>query len=70
LRLLLELVDAGGDIVTREELFQRIWGHDYYGDTHLLDEHVRGLRRRIEANPEAPELVLTSPDAGYYISRA
>ncbi|WP_156993621.1 response regulator transcription factor [Pseudonocardia acaciae] len=64
-RLLVELAAAGGRIVTREELLQRVWGYDYYGDTRLLDVHVRRLRRKIEANPDDPCLVLTVRGAGY-----
>ena len=39
-RLLAELAAAGGRIVTREQLLQRVWGYDYYGDTRLLDVHI------------------------------
>ena len=53
-RLLAELVSAGGVVVTREELLQRVWGYDYFGDTRLLDVHVRRLRRKIELEPDDP----------------
>lgn len=64
-RLLLELVSAGGDVVTREQLLQRVWGYDYFGDTRLLDVHVRRLRRKIEPDPDDPTLVLTVRGSGY-----
>lgn len=64
-RLLLELVGAEGRIVTREELLQRVWGYDYFGDTRLLDVHIRRLRRKIEANPDEPTVILTVRGAGY-----
>ncbi|HUQ58228.1 response regulator transcription factor [Lentzea sp.] len=66
-RLLLELAGAGGRIVTREQLLQRVWGYDYFGDTRLLDVHIRRLRRKVEANPDDPALVLTVRGAGYRI---
>ena len=50
-RLLVELAAAGGRVVTREELLRRVWGYDYFGDTRLLDVHVRRLRRKIERIP-------------------
>ncbi|WP_433035543.1 response regulator [Actinomycetospora sp. CA-053990] len=64
-RLLLELASAGGNVVTREQLLQRVWGYDYFGDTRLLDVHVRRLRRKIERDPDDPELVLTVRGSGY-----
>ncbi|MEV6715908.1 response regulator transcription factor [Lentzea sp. NPDC051208] len=66
-RLLLELAGAGGRIVTREQLLQKVWGYDYFGDTRLLDVHIRRLRRKIEANPDDPELLLTVRGSGYRI---
>ncbi|MET8759213.1 response regulator transcription factor [Lentzea sp. NPDC004782] len=66
-RLLLELAGAGGRIVTREQLLQKVWGYDYFGDTRLLDVHIRRLRRKIEANPDEPALLLTVRGTGYRI---
>lgn len=66
-RLLVELALASGDVVTREELLHRVWGYDYFGDTRLLDVHVRRLRRKIETNPDEPVLVLTVRGSGYRV---
>lgn len=66
-RLLMELASADGDVVTREELLQRVWGYDYFGDTRLLDVHVRRLRRKIEPDPDDPTLVLTVRGSGYRV---
>jgi two-component system, OmpR family, response regulator MtrA len=68
-RLLLELATAGGRVVTREELLQRVWGYDYFGDTRLLDVHIRRLRRKIERDPDEPECVLTVRGSGYKTAR-
>jgi two-component system, OmpR family, response regulator MtrA len=64
-RLLVELAAAGGRVVTREELLKRVWGYDYFGDTRLLDVHIRRLRRKIERDPDDPECVLTVRGRGY-----
>jgi two-component system response regulator MtrA len=64
-RLLVELAAADGRVVTREELLKRVWGYDYFGDTRLLDVHIRRLRRKIERDPDAPECVLTVRGSGY-----
>jgi DNA-binding response OmpR family regulator len=66
-RLLVELVSARGDVVTREQLLQRVWGYDYFGDTRLLDVHIRRLRRKIEPDPDDPTLVLTVRGSGYRV---
>ncbi|TWP46877.1 response regulator transcription factor [Lentzea tibetensis] len=66
-RLLVELAGAAGRIVSREQLLQRVWGYDYFGDTRLLDVHIRRLRRKIEPNPDDPAVVLTVRGAGYRI---
>ena len=67
-RLLSELAAADGRVVTREQLLQRVWGHDYFGDTRLLDVHIRRLRRKVEPNPDEPTLVLTVRGSGYRIA--
>lgn len=64
-RLLVELVSAAGRVVTRETLLQKVWGYDYFGDTRLLDVHVRRLRRKVEHDPDHPSTVLTVRGVGY-----
>lgn len=66
-RLLAELVSSDGHTVSREELLQRVWGYDYFGDTRLLDVHVRRLRRKIEQDPDAPTMLVTVRGVGYRI---
>ncbi|ANY06317.1 response regulator transcription factor [Pseudonocardia sp. HH130630-07] len=66
-RLLSELAAAEGRIVTRDELLSRVWGYEYHGDTRLLDVHVRRLRRKVEADPDRPTVVLTVRGAGYKV---
>ena len=50
-------------------LLDRIWGYDYLGDSRLVDVAVGRLRAKIEADPAAPELVLTVRGAGYKAAR-
>jgi DNA-binding response OmpR family regulator len=68
LRLLTELAGAEGAVVTREQLLERVWGYGYFGDTRLLDVHVRRLRRKVEDDPGEPLLVLTVRGVGYRIA--
>ncbi|MFC6094356.1 winged helix-turn-helix domain-containing protein [Saccharothrix lopnurensis] len=64
-RLLVELASAEGRVVSREQLLQRVWGYDYFGDTRLLDVHIRRLRRKVEPDPDEPKLILTVRGSGY-----
>jgi DNA-binding response OmpR family regulator len=64
-RLLCTLAAAGGQVVTREQLLQRVWEYGYFGDTRLLDVHIRRLRRKIEPDPSQPTHVLTVRGVGY-----
>lgn len=63
--LLIELAAAQGRVVSREDLLRRVWGYDYFGDTRLLDVHIRRLRRKVERDPDSPECVLTVRGRGY-----
>jgi len=67
--LLLELMSADGRVVSREDLLRRVWGYDYFGDTRLLDVHVRRLRRKVERDPDDPRCVLTARGRGYRVSQ-
>ncbi len=64
-RLLCALVLARGAVVTREQLLERVWEYGYFGDTRLLDVHVRRLRRKIEPDPGQPTHVVTVRGVGY-----
>lgn len=66
-RLLCELAAAHGRVVTREELLERVWGYGYFGDTRLLDVHIRRLRRKIEPDPDKPSHILTMRGMGYRV---
>ncbi len=54
-----------GRVVTRETLIDRIWGHDYVGDTKTLDVHVKRLRSKVETDPSHPERIVTIRGLGY-----
>lgn len=64
-RLLCTLAAAGGNVVTREQLLERVWDYGYFGDTRLLDVHIRRLRRKVEPDPGQPRLILTVRGVGY-----
>jgi two-component system, OmpR family, response regulator RegX3 len=61
------LLERSGRVVTRDQLIDEVWGHDYVGDTKTLDVHIKRLRSRIEADPSTPERILTVRGVGYKI---
>jgi DNA-binding response OmpR family regulator len=64
-RLLCELAGHSGLVLSREQLLERVWGYDYFGDGRLVDAHVRRLRTKIERNPSEPEHLVTVRGLGY-----
>ena len=64
-RLLCELATHAGMVLSREQLLERVWGYDYFGDGRLVDAHVRRLRTKIERNPSDPRHLVTVRGLGY-----
>ncbi len=54
-----------GKVLTRDLLVDRVWGHDYYGDTKTLDVHIKRLRTKIEPDPSSPTILTTIRGIGY-----
>lgn len=63
------LLANAGRVLTREILIDRIWGHDYVGDTKTLDVHIKRLRSKVEADPSNPTLITTIRGLGYKYTR-
>ena len=63
--LLRMLVARAGEVVTRDELLNEVWGYDALPTTRTVDNHVAMLRAKIEANPAAPRHLLTVFGVGY-----
>jgi DNA-binding response OmpR family regulator len=65
---LLHLLMANPDrVYSKEELFDRIWGAERFGDQSTVTVHIRKLREKIEANPSEPRYVETVWGMGYRI---
>jgi len=67
--LLAFLVRHPGQVFSREQLLERVWGYDYAGETRTVDVHVHWLRAAIEPEPESPALVQTVRGVGYVFRR-
>ena len=45
--ILKTLIEKYPQVITRESLLDSIWGYDYYGDTRIVDAHIKNLRKKI-----------------------
>ena len=63
--LLVEMARKPGQVHTREELLEKVWGYRHASDTRLVNVHVQRLRAKIEHDPEDPQIVLTVRGVGY-----
>jgi DNA-binding response OmpR family regulator len=63
--LLALLVSRAGDVVTRAEIFDKVWGTDWLGDMRTLDVHIRWLREKLEDDPGNPHYIQTVRGVGY-----
>ncbi len=64
-RLLQILAQHSGNVVTHQFLLREVWGSEHIDDTHYLRIFVRKLRRKIEADPTQPRILLTELGVGY-----
>jgi DNA-binding response OmpR family regulator len=67
--LLSELAQNAGRVLSREHLLERVWGYDYFGDSRLVDVHVRRLRAKVEDDPADPTCVITVRGLGYKLRK-
>lgn len=59
------LLENKNRVLTRGQIIDRVWGHDYFGDTKTLDVHIKRLRSKLEADPARPEHIITVRGLGY-----
>ncbi len=59
------LSSRGGDVVTRNELLDEVWGYENYPTTRTVDNHIAQLRSKIEENPADPQNLITVHGVGY-----
>ena len=54
-----------GKALSREEILDMVWGHDYFGEVKIVDVNIRRLRLKIEDNPQNPAYITTVWGYGY-----
>lgn len=52
-------------VFTREQIFEKIWGYNEYGDINTVTVHIRKIREKIEQEPKRPRYIKTVWGVGY-----
>jgi DNA-binding response OmpR family regulator len=64
-RILTYFIAHRGEMLSREQLLNEVWGYDVFPTTRTVDNHIARLRKKIEDDPEAPRWIRTQRGAGY-----
>jgi DNA-binding response OmpR family regulator len=67
--LLSFLLRHPGQVMSRDQLLEHVWGYDYPGETRTVDVHVHWLRSAIEPEPSNPTIIQTVRGVGYVLRR-
>jgi DNA-binding response OmpR family regulator len=63
--VLAALVRSPGVVLSRGEIYDRVWGGEFVGDDHLVDVHVANVRRKLGDDPASPRFIETLRGVGY-----
>lgn len=63
--LLLHMAQNIGRVISRERLYEAVWGEDSYGCDNTIMVHIRHLREKVEDNPALPKYIITMKGLGY-----
>lgn len=63
--LLLFFASNPNIVFTKDQIFDTIWGQDYYGETATVAVHIQKIRKKIEKNPTDPQYIETIWGTGY-----
>lgn len=64
-RLLQFLIAKNGEVASRDELLDEVWGYNSYPSTRTVDNHIARLRQKIERDADNPRHILTVHGVGY-----
>lgn len=56
-------------VMSREQILEKVWGYDFYGDARVVDVHIRHLREKIEIDPGDPHYLKTVRGVGYKLQQ-
>lgn len=63
--LLMFFMNNQGQVFSRDQLLEQVWGWEFSGGSRTVDVHVRWLRSKIEKDPEQPTRIITVRGVGY-----
>lgn len=66
--LLKYLASNPGEIFSRENLLENVWGYEFFGDVRTVDVSIRRLREKVETDPNNWKYILTKRGVGYYFN--
>ena len=64
-QLLQYMAQNKGRVISRERLYEAVWGEDSFGCDNTIMVHIRHLREKIEDNPTSPKYIVTMKGLGY-----
>ena len=64
-QILATLLGAAGRTLTHQQIFDAVWGRQFGSPQQYLRVHITNLRRKVEVDPAAPQLIITEPGVGY-----
>jgi DNA-binding response OmpR family regulator len=68
--VLSQLITNAGRLMLYEDLLTRVWGTEYRDDIQLLRTCISRLRRKLESDPNHPNLIRTIPKTGYLVDQS
>lgn len=66
-QILATMLAAAGRTLTHQQIFDAVWGREFGSPQQYLRVHITNLRRKIEVDPAAPQIVITEPGVGYRV---
>ena len=63
--LLYVLASRNGQVVTREDILDAVWGTDFVAESNIVDRHIRSLRVKLQDDYRHPRFIATIPGVGY-----
>ena len=64
-KILTILAQNAGQVLSREQLIEKVWGYDAFLDDRTVDVHIRRIRHKLEEDPIDPQFILTVRGIGY-----
>jgi len=63
------MAENAGRIISKERLYEQVWGEYGFGVDNTMMVHIRHLREKLEEDPSNPKLIITVKGLGYKVER-